>query len=135
MDFDQTLKRLDPKICERHDAFVAWPIDPDKSILLIHFIGNVAQPVLVFTEHLGDTRNGIDMTWPTLLTGATSGRGGSDRGSRLPPIPGQQFVEAMRGVGGDASEDIRQPSLRIDAIHFGRDDEAIHGGSALPAAV
>jgi hypothetical protein len=41
----------------------------------------------------------------------------------------------MSRMGGDAGEDIDQPSLRIDAIHLGRDDEAVHGGRASSAAI
>ena len=41
----------------------------------------------------------------------------------------------MRGMGGDAREDIGEPSLRIDAINFRRDNETVYGGSALAAAV
>jgi len=38
-------------------------------------------------------------------------------------------------VGGDTGEDISQPSLRIDAIHLACDDETIHGGCTLSAAI
>jgi hypothetical protein len=38
-------------------------------------------------------------------------------------------------MGGDACEDIGQPSLRIDTIHLGRDDQAIHGRGALSATI
>src|SRR6185437_661798 len=41
----------------------------------------------------------------------------------------------MGWMGGDAGEDIGQPSLRIDAVHLGCDDQAVHGGGALSAAV
>ena len=36
---------------------------------------------------------------------------------------------------GDPGQDVGQPSLRIDAVHLGRDDEAVHGGGALTTAV
>ena len=51
------------------------------------------------------------------------------------PIPRQQFIKPMRGMGGDAREDVGEPSLQIDAIHFRRDNETVHGRSALPAAI
>ena len=35
----------------------------------------------------------------------------------------------------NSSEDVGEPGLRIDAIHFGRDDEAIHGGRTLSATI
>jgi hypothetical protein len=41
----------------------------------------------------------------------------------------------MSWMGGDAGEDIGQPGLRIDAIHLGRDNQAVHGGGALSAAI
>jgi hypothetical protein len=51
------------------------------------------------------------------------------------PIPRQEFVDPGSRVLGDAGEDIGQPSLRIDIVHFGRDNDAIHGGGALSAAI
>lgn len=41
----------------------------------------------------------------------------------------------MRWMRGDSREDIGEPGLRIDAVHFGGDDEAIHGRRALAAAI
>ena len=38
-------------------------------------------------------------------------------------------------MGGDASEYIGEPGLRVDVVHLGRDDEAIHGGGSAPSAV
>jgi hypothetical protein len=35
----------------------------------------------------------------------------------------------------DTGEDVGEPGLRIDAIHFGRDDETVHGCGALSAAI
>lgn len=61
MDLDQAEQSLDPKICERHDAFVAWLVNPDETVLSVHFFINIIQPVLIFTEYLGDTRDGIDV--------------------------------------------------------------------------
>jgi hypothetical protein len=34
------------------------------------------------------------------------------------PIPGQKFVQPMSRMGGDAGEDIGEPGLRVDAVHF-----------------
>jgi hypothetical protein len=50
-------------------------------------------------------------------------------------MPGQQFIKPMRGMGGDAREDVGEPGLRINAIHFRRDNETVHGCSAMPAAI
>lgn len=41
----------------------------------------------------------------------------------------------MSWVGGDAGKDIGQPGLRIDAVHFGRDDQAVHRCGASPSAI
>lgn len=51
------------------------------------------------------------------------------------PVPRWQFVELMHWIRGDAREDIAAPSLRIDAVHFGGDDEAIHGRGALASSI
>ena len=51
------------------------------------------------------------------------------------PVPREKFVDAMSGMAGDTGEDIREPGLRVDVIHLGRGDEAIHGGGALTATV
>ena len=52
-----------------------------------------------------------------------------------PPVPGQQLVEPMSRMCGDAQKNVGEPRLRIDAVHFGGDDEAVRGGGALAAAV
>src|SRR5271167_3933363 len=41
----------------------------------------------------------------------------------------------MRGMTGDARENIGQPCLRIDAVHLAGDDEAIHGRGAPTSAI
>jgi hypothetical protein len=38
-------------------------------------------------------------------------------------------------LSGDAGEDVGQPGLRIDAIHFARDNEAVHRSGALAPAI
>ena len=38
-------------------------------------------------------------------------------------------------MAGDAGEDVGEPSLRVDVVHFGRDDQAVHGGGAISAAI
>jgi hypothetical protein len=38
------------------------------------------------------------------------------------PVPGQKLFEPLSGMAGDPSEDIRQPGMRVDVIHLGRDD-------------
>jgi hypothetical protein len=41
----------------------------------------------------------------------------------------------MSRMGGDAGEDIGQPGLRIDTVHLGGNDQAVHGGGAVSAAI
>src|SRR6478672_5255219 len=41
----------------------------------------------------------------------------------------------MGRMGGDAGEDVAQPGLRVDAIHLGGDDQAVHRSGALSAAI
>ena len=41
----------------------------------------------------------------------------------------------MRRMTWQTRQDVGQPGLRIDAVHLGRDDQAVHGGGALPAPI
>src|SRR5258706_166414 len=59
----------------------------------------------------------------------------ADGGARRPPIPREQLVELVSRMLGDASEDVGEPGLRVDVVHLGRDDEGVHGGGALTAAI
>ena len=51
------------------------------------------------------------------------------------PIPRQQLVEPLNRMLGDASQDIGEPGLRINIVHFGGNDEAVHHRGALAAAI
>ena len=51
------------------------------------------------------------------------------------PIPRQQFVEFLDGMFGNAGQDVGEPGLRIDVVHLGGDDQAVHNGGALAAAI
>jgi hypothetical protein len=51
------------------------------------------------------------------------------------PVPWQQVIELLHWMFGDIGEDMREPGLRIDIVHFGGDDQAIHDSGALSAAV
>ena len=42
---------------------------------------------------------------------------------------------ARDGQVGQPGENIGEPGLRIDVVHFGGDDKGIHGGSPLTAAL
>src|SRR2546426_5746913 len=64
---DELHQGLDAEVGERHDAVFADAIDPDDAVLRIHSIGDIPQPVLVFTEILcdatdrGDGMNFVDV--------------------------------------------------------------------------
>ena len=38
-------------------------------------------------------------------------------------------------MSGDARQDVGQPSLRINAIHLGADDQAVHGVGLQDAGI
>ena len=61
MEPDKLNQVLDSEVGERHDAIFTDAIDPDEAVLGIHFIGDVAQPVLIFAEMLGDASDGGDV--------------------------------------------------------------------------
>ena len=50
-------------------------------------------------------------------------------------MPGQEFVEPGGRMIGDPAEHVSQPSLRIDVVHLGGDDQAIHERRPLAAAI
>ncbi len=52
-----------------------------------------------------------------------------------PPVPGQQLVELVGGMFGDAGQDVGEPGLRIDIVELGRDDQAVHTRRPLAAAI
>jgi len=53
---------LDPELCESHDAVLANAIDPNDAVLDFHyFVGDVAQLLLVFAEHLSEAIDRGDM--------------------------------------------------------------------------
>ena len=85
-------------------------------------------------ELLEETRGCSFPAMKAALTAARSGRLPVLCRARL-PVPGQQLVELASWMLGDPGQDIGEPSLRIDAIHFGGDDEAVHGCGALASAV
>jgi hypothetical protein len=41
----------------------------------------------------------------------------------------------MSRMGGDAGKNIGQPDLRIDSVHLGRDDQAVHGRGTPSAPI
>jgi hypothetical protein len=51
------------------------------------------------------------------------------------PIPGQELVEPLSGMIRDTGEDIGEPGLTIDVIHFTGHEQSHHPRRALAAAV
>ncbi len=58
---DELDQVFDAKVGERLNTIFADAIDPDQAVLDLHFDGNVAQPVFVFTEVLCDLGDGGDV--------------------------------------------------------------------------
>jgi len=52
---------VDAEVSERLDTVLANTIDPDSAVLDLHSIGNVSQPIFIFTEVLRDLGNGGDV--------------------------------------------------------------------------
>src|SRR6202022_324474 len=52
-----------------------------------------------------------------------------------PPVPRQELVDLAGRVSSDPGQHVGQPGLRIDIVHLGGDDQAVHRGGALPAAI
>jgi hypothetical protein len=50
-------------------------------------------------------------------------------------MPWQQFLDPVGGMLGDPGQDIGQPGLRVDIVHFGGDDQAVQHCGALSATV
>ncbi|MDP2895892.1 MAG: hypothetical protein Q8Q12_04945 [bacterium] len=51
------------------------------------------------------------------------------------PVIGEEFLEAVHGVGADAVEDIAEVCERVDLESFARRDEAGEDGGGSPAVV
>jgi hypothetical protein len=50
-------------------------------------------------------------------------------------MPGQKLMDARDGHVGQPGEDIGEPSLWVDIVHFRCDDQGIHGGRPLTATL
>src|SRR5215472_17970355 len=51
------------------------------------------------------------------------------------PVPGQELGEAFCRVIADASKEIGEVSLRVEAVELGGFDERVHGGGATATRV
>ncbi len=58
MDSDEVHEAFDSEVGEGLDAMFSDAIDPDGPVFDLHFIGDVSQPVFVFTKILGNTVDG-----------------------------------------------------------------------------
>src|SRR6202049_2760575 len=61
VDLDDAGEGFDAEVSEGHDALLTRAVDPDQAVLLVHFAGDVPQPVLVLAEHFGDAGDGSNM--------------------------------------------------------------------------
>ena len=57
---DEVSEVFDAVVGECHDGVVTWSVNPDQTVLRVHSVGDVRQPVLVFAEHFDDTRDCLD---------------------------------------------------------------------------
>ena len=46
-------------------------------------------------------------------------------------LPGEQFLDTINGVVGDAGEHVAQVAFRVEAVQFGSADRAVEAGGAL----
>ena len=51
------------------------------------------------------------------------------------PVPGEEFVDAVDGMRGDAGEHVAQPGERVDAVQLAGLDQTIDGGGTLSAGI
>ena len=94
----------------------ADPVDPYQAVFGLHFGGDVEQPILVLTEFFGDLADRRDVGDFVDVHGQAARA--KVAWTLCRPVPRQQFIEPVRGMGGDAREDVGEPGLRIDAIHL-----------------
>ena len=50
-------------------------------------------------------------------------------------MPGEEFVDAVDGMRGDAGEHVAQPGERVDAVQLAGLDQTIDGGGTLSAGI
>src|SRR5208337_2284266 len=51
------------------------------------------------------------------------------------PVPGQQLVDAINRMVGDAGDDVAEPGFGVDVVQAGGLYERVHYGGAPPSAV
>ena len=61
MQFDELDQVLNAEVGERQDPVFSDAIDPNDTVLDFHFVGDIPEPILIFSEILGDFGNGLDV--------------------------------------------------------------------------
>ena len=51
------------------------------------------------------------------------------------PVPGEEFVQAVLRLLGDAGEDVGEPGLGVDVVELRGADESVHHRRPLAAAI
>ena len=85
-------------------SLVTRPVDRDQAVFLVHFDGDVAQPVLVFAEH----RDVVDLV--------DLGQAQAAAAVIAVQFDVSQFIEPLRPMRGDPGPRVDQPGLRIVAV-------------------
>ncbi|MGY4626428.1 hypothetical protein ACVWY3_004184 [Bradyrhizobium sp. USDA 4486] len=106
------------------------PPDSDNLVLDLHFNRDLAQPIFVFTELFRDLGDGGDVM-------DLDARGVPlDRRLLMPASNlGQELAQLMSWDCRDASKDIGQPACASTPFILTRDDQAVRGCGAPPAAI
>ena len=56
-------------------------------------------------------------------------------GVLLAPVPWRQLIELLDGMAGDAGEHVGHPGMGMDVVELGSDDEVVHEGGTVTAAI
>ena len=51
------------------------------------------------------------------------------------PIPGEELVDAVDGMIGDAAEDVGEVGVRVEAVHPAGLDDGVEAGGALASGI
>ena len=126
---DDLLQAFDAVFGEGGDAVLADAVDAQAAVLREHVDREVVQPLLVLAEQSGDVADRED--------GGDGGHGQAARPTEARAAASSTAAarRACDGMLGDAGEHVGEPGLRVDVVHLRRDDQAVHGGGALAAAI
>jgi hypothetical protein len=126
MDSGEVHEAFYSEVGKSHDLFVARAIDPDQSVFGLHLAGDLRGPVFVFAEFDSDAGNGGDAIYlfDVHVRRPRRRRGRAANSTAI-------AHDALGRMGGDASEDVSEPSLGVDVVHLGGRDQAVEDGRAL----